>query len=385
MCALFFIKKGFPFISVLEGGFAAAHSWLARDCDYLTLNQVLVDYDDKASLFADLERSYQAQKDYSNASTRRKTSLALQKLIDNSMTRLTLLENRLEEFTDRPRVRANEEQTREEDNDTSKSTGTDEMKTEVKTKNPVRKIPPMKLFQGNKSTDDSDSKDNTVESTKGLSLGEQKKNDDEGKEGQSENENIMKMKAGFGKALTGFKNIRVNRPSKVQNEDAEKKAEGGDSQQKMPMGKKDREGESNSNAQNPFNFRKMNLPRKNNFFTRKTRQASSSSKEDDDLEKEILASLTPEKSKGDDKAKEEKAKKKDGADTKSSSDNSFKNPLKKISLGKFNSIASRRPAKSSSQSIIREEELFFDENFDEDESLDGTDMIDFDVVPNKEG
>lgn len=83
MCALFFIKKGFPFISILNGGFAAAHAWLSRDCDYLSLPKVLVEYDEKSSLFADLERAYQSHKEFSNASTRKKTSIALQKLIDN--------------------------------------------------------------------------------------------------------------------------------------------------------------------------------------------------------------------------------------------------------------------------------------------------------------
>ena len=43
-------------MSVLDGGFAAAHTWLARDCDYLSLSEVLVDYDEETSLFADLEK-----------------------------------------------------------------------------------------------------------------------------------------------------------------------------------------------------------------------------------------------------------------------------------------------------------------------------------------
>ena len=60
MCTLFFIKRGFPFVSVNNGGFAAAHTWLARDCNYyLSLSEVLVDYDEETSLFADLEKSFQ--------------------------------------------------------------------------------------------------------------------------------------------------------------------------------------------------------------------------------------------------------------------------------------------------------------------------------------
>ena len=103
MCALFFIKKGFPFVSVLNGGFAAAHAWLARDsgAEKLPLSEVLVDYDEASSLFADLERSYQEQKEFKSASARKKTTMAMQKLLDNSMTRLTIAENRIEDFTDR--------------------------------------------------------------------------------------------------------------------------------------------------------------------------------------------------------------------------------------------------------------------------------------------
>jgi len=101
MCALFFIKKGFPFVSVLDGGFAAAYAWLARDCKDLSLSEVLVEYDQDYSLFADLERSYQEQKEFASASARRKTSMAMQKLIDNSMVRLSTAESQIEGFTDR--------------------------------------------------------------------------------------------------------------------------------------------------------------------------------------------------------------------------------------------------------------------------------------------
>ena len=103
ICALFFIKKGFPFVSVLDGGFAAAHTWLARDCPNLAMSSILVDYDENESLLSKLESSYQKQQEFSNASTRRKTALALQNLIDKSMTRLTISENRLEDFTDKLR------------------------------------------------------------------------------------------------------------------------------------------------------------------------------------------------------------------------------------------------------------------------------------------
>lgn len=108
MCALFFIKKGFPFVSVLDGGFAAAHAWLKRDCHTLTISKVLVDYDEETSPFADLERSYQEQKEYLNASARKKTTLTMQRFIDNSMARLASAEKSIEDFTNRSHI-VNEE------------------------------------------------------------------------------------------------------------------------------------------------------------------------------------------------------------------------------------------------------------------------------------
>jgi hypothetical protein len=104
MCALFFIKKGFPFVSVLDGGFAAAHAWLKRDCHDLSINKILVDYDEETSPFADLERSYQEQKEFLSASTRKKTTLTMQRFIDNSMARLASAEKSLEDFTNRSQV-----------------------------------------------------------------------------------------------------------------------------------------------------------------------------------------------------------------------------------------------------------------------------------------
>ena len=101
MCALFFIKKGFPFVSVLDGGFAAAHACLARSSEKLTLSEVLVDYDEDTSLFAQLHSSYQEQKEFASASAGRKTTMAMQMLIENSMVRLTTAEHQLEDFTDR--------------------------------------------------------------------------------------------------------------------------------------------------------------------------------------------------------------------------------------------------------------------------------------------
>ena len=96
-CWLFFVKKGFPFVSTLKGGFAAAHAFLWRQGPDLGLtpSNVLIDYDPIMSLFAQLETSHQEQEEYKNAPAREKTARTLQKIIDSSMTRLTLEEQRL--------------------------------------------------------------------------------------------------------------------------------------------------------------------------------------------------------------------------------------------------------------------------------------------------
>ena len=94
-CALFFLKKGFPFVSLLRGGFAAAHAFLSRGPPGLSPEEVLIDYDPDASLFAQLEITRQEQERFKSASNREKTARAVQRIIDNSMTRLTLAEMRI--------------------------------------------------------------------------------------------------------------------------------------------------------------------------------------------------------------------------------------------------------------------------------------------------
>jgi hypothetical protein len=96
-CALFFLKKGFPFVSVLRGGFAAAHAFLFRNGPTMGLppSEALIDYDPVISLFAQLEVARQNQEEYKTAPTREKTARTLQKIIDVSMTRLTLEEQRI--------------------------------------------------------------------------------------------------------------------------------------------------------------------------------------------------------------------------------------------------------------------------------------------------
>jgi hypothetical protein len=98
LCALFFIKQGFPFVSVLDGGFAAAHAWLCREgpSRHLTVGNVLTDYSPDVSLFGQFESLYQEQQAFANATGREKTQRALQGLFESSMTALTRNTLRLE-------------------------------------------------------------------------------------------------------------------------------------------------------------------------------------------------------------------------------------------------------------------------------------------------
>eukprot|EP00571_Detonula_confervacea_P002557 CAMPEP_0172319628 /NCGR_PEP_ID=MMETSP1058-20130122/38166_1 /TAXON_ID=83371 /ORGANISM="Detonula confervacea, Strain CCMP 353" /LENGTH=1607 /DNA_ID=CAMNT_0013034711 /DNA_START=38 /DNA_END=4861 /DNA_ORIENTATION=+ len=96
-CALFFLKKGFPFVSVLRGGFAAAHAFLSRNGSPMGMapSDVLIEYDPAVSLFAQLETARQEEDEYKNAPAREKTARTLQRILDNSMVRLTMEEQRL--------------------------------------------------------------------------------------------------------------------------------------------------------------------------------------------------------------------------------------------------------------------------------------------------
>lgn len=93
ICALFFVKKGFPFVSVLNGGFAAAHSWLVRNgpTHHLDPAQVLIDYDPESSLFGQLESMQ-------NASATEKAQRKMQNLLDKSMMAMTRRAQQLERF-----------------------------------------------------------------------------------------------------------------------------------------------------------------------------------------------------------------------------------------------------------------------------------------------
>jgi hypothetical protein len=84
ICALFFVKKGFPFVSVLDGGFAAAHSWLVREgpsC-HLKAAAVLVDYNSEMSLFGQMETLH-------NASAAEKAQRKMQNLLEKSLVSMT--------------------------------------------------------------------------------------------------------------------------------------------------------------------------------------------------------------------------------------------------------------------------------------------------------
>ena len=61
----------------------------------MTPPDVLVEYDPDISLFAQLETARQEEEKYKTASTKEKTARSLQKIIDNSMVRLTLSEQRI--------------------------------------------------------------------------------------------------------------------------------------------------------------------------------------------------------------------------------------------------------------------------------------------------
>ena len=97
--ALFFIKRGFPFVSVLEGGFASAHAWLWREGRKkgFDANSILVDYHPETSIFGQMEQLRLQQKEQTNYSSREKTQRALQNLIEGSMTQLVKGKMKLEE------------------------------------------------------------------------------------------------------------------------------------------------------------------------------------------------------------------------------------------------------------------------------------------------
>ena len=83
-CARYFLSKGFPFVSRMEGGFASAHAYLCREGpkNHLNVNDVLIEYDPEVSLFGRFEK-------LQSMSSRDKAQRSLQNMFDSSMTALT--------------------------------------------------------------------------------------------------------------------------------------------------------------------------------------------------------------------------------------------------------------------------------------------------------
>ena len=84
-CVLFFLKKGYPFVSVLDGGFAAAHAFLFRDGSkvHLCAQNVLTDYNPDVSIFGQFERAH------NSSSGTEKVQRSLQNMFDSGLTALT--------------------------------------------------------------------------------------------------------------------------------------------------------------------------------------------------------------------------------------------------------------------------------------------------------
>lgn len=91
LCALFFQKRGFCFVSILDGGFCAAHSWLVREgpSKHLSASSVLVDYNPEASLFGQLEK-------LRGASATEKAQRKMANLLETSMFTMTKRAQQLE-------------------------------------------------------------------------------------------------------------------------------------------------------------------------------------------------------------------------------------------------------------------------------------------------
>ena len=94
LCALFFQKRGFCFVSLLRGGFCAAHSWLVRDGPkhHLNATAVLVDYNPEMALFGQLETLH-------NASVTEKAQRKMASLLEASMVTVTKRAYQLERLT----------------------------------------------------------------------------------------------------------------------------------------------------------------------------------------------------------------------------------------------------------------------------------------------
>ncbi|CAJ1904625.1 unnamed protein product [Cylindrotheca closterium] len=90
-CALFLLKRGLPFVSIVNGGFATMHAFLSREGPGINLEPqlVLADYNPELSVFGQFETVY-------SSSGRQKAQRKLQNLFDTSMAAMTLNTMRLE-------------------------------------------------------------------------------------------------------------------------------------------------------------------------------------------------------------------------------------------------------------------------------------------------
>ena len=111
-CARFFLSKGYPFVSVLEGGFASAHSYLCREGHkiHLNVNDVLIDYNPEVSLFGRFEK-------FHSMSRSEKAQRSLQNMFDSSITAITKHGTRLETVHNNSK---NSSQSRREEADAAK-------------------------------------------------------------------------------------------------------------------------------------------------------------------------------------------------------------------------------------------------------------------------
>jgi len=90
-CALFLLKRGLPFVSIVNGGFATMHAFLSREGPDINLEPqlVLADYNPEVSVFGQFEAVY-------NSWGRQKAHRKLQHLFDTGMAAITLNTMRLE-------------------------------------------------------------------------------------------------------------------------------------------------------------------------------------------------------------------------------------------------------------------------------------------------
>ena len=84
ICALFLLKRGFPFVSILEGGFASAYAFLVREGSKcrITLEEALLDFDESKSIFSQMEI-------LRNSTATERAQRMMQNALDRSVVALT--------------------------------------------------------------------------------------------------------------------------------------------------------------------------------------------------------------------------------------------------------------------------------------------------------